>query len=59
MLLGLVLLFRPSALGLFQLSPAAVFVVGLAGILGGAATLVLSMRDAPPTDSGPDDGAVV
>lgn len=28
-------------------------------VLGGFATLVARMRDAPPTDSGPDDGAVV
>jgi hypothetical protein len=34
----------------------------VAGILlaaAGVATLLLGMRDAPPTDSGPDDGAVV
>jgi hypothetical protein len=34
----------------------------IAGILlaaAGVATLLLGMRDAPPTDSGPDDGAVV
>ena len=59
MLLGLALLLRPSLVGPFQLSPAGVFVVGLTLVLGGAATLVLLMRDAPPTDSGPDDGAVV
>ena len=28
-------------------------------VLGGFVTLVARMRDAPPTDSGPDDGAVV
>lgn len=28
-------------------------------VIGGFATLVARMRDAPPTDSGPDDGAVV
>ena len=58
-LFGLALLFRPSLVGPFQLSPAGVFLVGLTSVLGGAATLVLLMRDAPPTDSGPDDGAVV
>lgn len=58
-LFGLALLFRPSLIGPFQLSPAGVFLVGLTLVLGGAATLVLLMRDAPPTDSGPDDGAVV
>ena len=59
MLLGLALLLRPSLVGPFQLSPAGIFLVGLTLVLGGAATLVLLMRDAPPTDSGPDDGAVV
>ena len=59
MLLGLGLLMRPSLVGPFQLSPAGIFLVGLTLVLGGAATLVLLMRDAPPTDSGPDDGAVV
>ena len=58
-LLGLLLLFRPSVVDLFQLSPAAVFVLGMTGVLGGAATLVLLMRDAPLNDSDPDDGAVV
>jgi hypothetical protein len=33
--------------------------VGIALMLGGAGALVWHMRDAPPTDSGPDDGAVV
>jgi len=58
-LLGLALLVRPSLVGPFQLSSAGIFLVGLTLVLGGAATLVLLMRDAPPTDSGPDDGAVV
>jgi len=58
-LLGLLLLFVPSAIGVFQLSPGGVFLLGLVGVTGGAATVVLQMRDAPPTDSGPDDGAVV
>jgi len=34
-------------------------IVGIALMLGGAGALVWYMRDAPPTDSGPDDGAVV
>jgi len=58
-LLGLLLLFVPSVVGVFQLSPGGVFLLGLVGVVGGAATVVLQMRDAPPTDSGPDDGAVV
>jgi hypothetical protein len=33
--------------------------LGIAGIVGGFITLVLRMKDSPPTDSGPDDGAVV
>ena len=59
MMLGLALLLRPSLVGPFQLSPAGIFLVGLTLVLGGAATLLLLMRDAPATDSGPDDGAVV
>ncbi len=59
LLLGLSLLFVPSLVGVFQLSPAGVFIFGLMLVIGGAASLVLLMRDAPPTDSGPDDGAVV
>jgi len=58
-LLGLLLLFVPSVIAAFQLSPGGVFLLGLVGVVGGAATVVLQMRDAPPTDSGPDDGAVV
>ena len=59
LLLGLALLFVPSIVGVFQLSPAGVFIFGLTLVVGGAASLVLLMRDAPFTDSGPDDGAVV
>jgi hypothetical protein len=33
--------------------------VAMAGIIGGFITLVMRMKDSPPTDSGPDDGAVV
>jgi hypothetical protein len=33
--------------------------LAIACIVGGFATLVFRMKDAPPTDSGPDDGAVV
>lgn len=58
-LLGLLLLFVPSVVAAFQLSPGGVFLLGLVGVVGGAVTVVLQMRDAPPTDSGPDDGAVV
>jgi hypothetical protein len=33
--------------------------LGVVAIVAGFVTLVARMRDAPPTDSGPDDGAVV
>lgn len=57
LLLGLVLLFVP---GLLRLSDTdGVLVLGMACAAGGAALLVNGMRDAPPTDSGPEDGAVV
>ena len=55
---GFALLLRPSLFGPFQLSPAGVFLVGLTMVLGGAAGLILLMRDAPD-DTNPDDGAVV
>lgn len=58
-LLGLGLLFVPSIVDAFQLSPSGVFLVGLTLVLGGSAALIYLMRDAPPTDVGPDDGAVV
>lgn len=57
LLLGLVLLFAP---GLVRLSDTSgVLLLGLVLTGGGAFLLVWWMRDAPPTDSGPDDGAVV
>ena len=58
-LLGLGLLFVPSVVDVFQLSPSGVFLIGITLVLGGSAALIYLMRDAPPTDSGPDDGAVV
>ena len=33
--------------------------LGVAGIIGGAVSLVWNMRNGPPTDSGWDDGAVL
>jgi hypothetical protein len=57
LLVGLLLMFAPKLL----LQDRTAF-VGLLGVLltvGGAAAIVWLMRDAPPTDSGPDDGAVV
>lgn len=58
-LLGLGLLFVPSIVDVFQLSPSGVFLVGITLVVGGSAALIYFMRDAPPTDVGPDDGAVV
>jgi hypothetical protein len=54
---GLILVFAPNLLG--QVPSVGLGVVGIALMLGGAGALVWHMRDAPPTDSGPDDGAVV
>lgn len=57
LLLGLVLLFIPWLVGLSDTN--GVLLLGLVLTGGGAGLLVWWMRDAPPTDSGPDDGAVV
>jgi hypothetical protein len=54
---GLVLVFAPNLIG--QVQSVGLGLVGIALMLGGAGALVWHMRDAPPTDSGPDDGAVV
>ena len=55
--LGLVLLLAPGLLTLDRSNE--VGFLGVALIVGGVVTIVWKMRDAPPTDSGPDDGAVV
>lgn len=55
--LGLVLLFAPQLVG--QGATSGVLLLGIALLGGGAALLVMRVRDAPPHDSGPDDGAVV
>jgi hypothetical protein len=39
--------------------PSVVALIAVAAFVGGFTTLVLRMQDRPPTDSGPDDGAVV
>jgi hypothetical protein len=57
LLLGLAVLFAPFEIGLSD--SAGFIMLGLALLTGGAALLVSGMRDAPPTDRGPDDGAVV
>jgi hypothetical protein len=58
-LLGLALLFWPSLVDTFQISSSGVFLLAITLVGGGAAALIYLMRDAPPTDSGTDDGAVV
>jgi hypothetical protein len=55
--LGFAAIFAPFAIGLDDSGVSLLF--GLVLTVGGAAVLLFSMRDAPPTDSGPDDGAVV
>src|SRR3954470_757746 len=57
LVVGLVLTFAPELIG--QVQSVGLGIVGIALMLGGAGALVWHMRDAPPTDSGPDDGAVV
>ncbi len=57
LLVGVLLMFAPKLL--LQDRTAFVGMMGLLLTAGGAAALVYLMRDAPPTDSGPDDGAVV
>ena len=54
---GILLMFAPKLL--LQDRTAFVGLMGLLLTTGGAAALIWLMRDAPPTDSGPDDGAVV
>lgn len=54
---GVLLMFAPQLL--LQDRTAFVGLMGLLLTAGGAAALIYLMRDAPPTDSGPDDGAVV
>ena len=57
LLVGLMLVFTPNLIG--QVPSVGLGIVGIALLLGGAGALVWHMRDAPPTDTGPDDGAVV
>ncbi len=51
LLIGLPMLGTDASMG--------VQVVGALAVIGGVATLVWRMRDAPSVDDGPDDGAVV
>jgi len=54
---GVLLIAAPGLIGLT--SSDGVRIVGVLAMVGSAGALVWRMRDAPPTDSGPDDGAVV
>lgn len=54
---GVLLMFAPKLL--LQDRTDFVLLMGVLLTAGGAAALIWLMRDAPPTDSGPDDGAVV
>ena len=57
LLAGLAVLFAPYQIGL---DDSVIFILlGLLLTVGGAALLVAWMRDAPPSGSGPDHGAVV
>ncbi len=56
-IVGFLAIFAPTLIRLSD-DPLSL-VLGLALTIGGTALLVMSMRDAPPFDSGPDDGAVV
>lgn len=57
LVVGLGVLILPAVLS-DPVGPGVALLAVLA-VIGGFATLVAQMRDAPPTDSGPDDGAVV
>ncbi len=57
LVIGFLLVFAPNVLG--QVASTGLGVVGIALMVGGAGALVWHMRDAPDTDRGPDDGAVV
>jgi hypothetical protein len=54
---GCLLLLVPALIGATLSS--GWLLIAVAAIAGGFITLVLRMKDSPPTDSGPDDGAVV
>jgi len=57
LLAGLLLMFAPGLL--LQPRTTGVGMFGVLLTVGGAAALVWLMRDTPPSDTGPDDGAVV
>jgi hypothetical protein len=55
-LLGFLLFFRPDLLGIGE---RLTMLLGIIGVLGGAAMLVYRLRDGLTADDDPDDGAVV
>jgi hypothetical protein len=57
LLVGFVLMFAPGLL--LQPDTSGVAIFGMLLTVGGAAAMIYLMRDAPPADSGPDNGAVV
>jgi hypothetical protein len=57
-LLGGIVVLLGAPLISYELTPGWTLVAVLM-VVGGFVTLVARMRDSPPTDSGPDDGAVV
>lgn len=57
LLVGFLLMFVPGLL--LQPRTAGVAIFGVLVTVAGAGAMIYLMRDAPPTDSGPDDGAVV
>lgn len=54
---GLVLLVVPALLG--HVLSSGLLTLAILAIIGGFVTLVMRLKDGPPSDSGPDDGAVV
>jgi hypothetical protein len=54
---GLVLLVGPALFG--HVLSSGLLTIGILAIIGGFVTLVMRLKDGPPSDSGPDDGAVV
>jgi hypothetical protein len=57
LLCGLVVLVVPALFG--HAIGSTLLMLSILAIIGGFLTLVLRLKDGPPTDSGPDDGAVV
>jgi len=55
-LIGFLLFFRPSLLGVGE---ELTMVIGIIGVLGGAGVLVYQLKDGLSGDDDPDDGAVV